>query len=165
MFTLSDTETDTETDKKWVVKNCVGGSVHTAPTQQCHWVLLQFVGIGVCVCVGVGQCECTIIDFAEPIRSVSTLPSVVNNQIIVFQQGANSLIETRSCRIACNAKEILAFASNFVRCEWTFVAHLPWQTDSDTDSDSNSKPNGYNELHRTCYLCTDLDSDYCSPFF
>ena len=32
------------------------GVVQTAPTQQCHWVLLQFVGLS----VGVGQCERTI---------------------------------------------------------------------------------------------------------
>ena len=36
------------------------GGVHTAPTQQCHWVLLKFVGLNVCVGVGVGQCEHTI---------------------------------------------------------------------------------------------------------
>ena len=38
------------------------GSVHTAPRQQSHRVLLQFIGlrIGVGVCVGVGQCEQTI---------------------------------------------------------------------------------------------------------
>ena len=35
------------------------GDVHTALTQQCHWVPLQFVGLGVCVDVGVGQCERT----------------------------------------------------------------------------------------------------------
>ena len=53
VFTLPDTETDTDTDK-----NGLCGGVHTAPTQQCHWVLLQFVGFD--VCVGVGQCERTI---------------------------------------------------------------------------------------------------------
>ena len=39
------------------------GGVHTAPTQPCHWVLLKFVGLHVCVGVGVGvgQCERTTI--------------------------------------------------------------------------------------------------------
>ena len=36
------------------------GGVHTAPTQQCHWVMLQFVSLSVCVGVCVGQCERTI---------------------------------------------------------------------------------------------------------
>ena len=36
------------------------GGVHTAPTQQCHRVLLQFVGTGVVVGVSVGQYECAI---------------------------------------------------------------------------------------------------------
>ena len=31
--------------------------VHAAPTQQSHWVLLQFIGLSIGVCVGVGQCE------------------------------------------------------------------------------------------------------------
>ena len=36
------------------------GGVHTAPTQQCHRVLLQFVGTRVVVGVSVGQYECAI---------------------------------------------------------------------------------------------------------
>ena len=36
------------------------GGVHTAPTQQCHWVLLQFVSCDVGVGIGVGQCEHTM---------------------------------------------------------------------------------------------------------
>ena len=36
------------------------GGVHTAPRQQCHWVLLQFIGLSIGVCVGVGQCERTM---------------------------------------------------------------------------------------------------------
>ena len=59
MFTLRDTETDTDTDKKWVIKYCV----HCALRQQCHGVLLQFVGLGVGVCVSVGQYERTMNPF------------------------------------------------------------------------------------------------------
>ena len=38
------------------------GGVHTAPRQLCHWVLLQFIGLGIGVVIGVGQCEYTIIN-------------------------------------------------------------------------------------------------------
>ena len=52
---MPDTETDTDTDKKWVVKNCV--QVFTLHLHnnaiEYFW---QFVGLG----IGVGQCERTI---------------------------------------------------------------------------------------------------------
>ena len=59
MFTLP--ETDTDTDKKWVLKNCV--EVFILPDTDTGKPILSVgvgVGIGVSVGIGVGQCEHTI---------------------------------------------------------------------------------------------------------
>ena len=56
VFTLSDTETDTETDDKWVVYIIVWRDRHQ------HRFPLGSVFISSCVCLspGVGQCKCTV---------------------------------------------------------------------------------------------------------
>ena len=71
VFTLPDTDADTDTDKKWVVENCVEvlilantGTVTDANTDT-DAIGFHCVGVGASVgkgkiCVGVGQWEHTI---------------------------------------------------------------------------------------------------------
>ena len=49
VFTLTEAQADTKTDKKWVVIELCGG-VHTAQRHWCHWVLQPFIGL----CLGIG---------------------------------------------------------------------------------------------------------------
>ena len=70
VFTLPDTDADTDTDKKWVIKNCVevftlpdtDTSTDTDTDTDANGLQTHFVGVSVCigVCVGVGQCEHSI---------------------------------------------------------------------------------------------------------
>ena len=68
VFTLPDTDADTDTNKKWVIENCV--EVFTLPNTDtgtdtdtdtdANGLQTHFVSVSVCIGVCVGQCEHSI---------------------------------------------------------------------------------------------------------
>ena len=79
VFTLTEAETEAESDKKWVEWDCVEVVIltETDTVTDVNGFKTHFIGLGLCLC----QCECTI---KLNSRNVNEYPSSKFRQTTVF---------------------------------------------------------------------------------
>ena len=95
----------------------------------------------------------------EQLGTYDPMPNIHNEKLVALNLDRLQHYIMRRADITKPVEKLLGKCSKMCRGSFALT-----DTDSGTDSDSDSKPNGYIVLCRTCSGCIDSDSDRYSLF-